>query len=182
MPQLTISAAARRCGVPRSTLQRAIRAGRLSLDAQHCVNTEDLERLGYLHAPGAQQRPHADAPPTTPRTDATPELVPLLRSMHTLLQRLVHATEALHTALQDTLQERSSSAAPVRQRRQIPQSLPEGSRFDPQRWVLGRLCPRGHEYQGTGQTLWRLPGYHCRQCENELARETRAAKRRERPS
>jgi hypothetical protein len=37
---LTIAAAARLCGCPRSTLQRAIRAGRLHLDANHQVDPD----------------------------------------------------------------------------------------------------------------------------------------------
>ena len=49
--------------------------------------------------------------------------------------------------------------------------------YDPAKYVLGRLCPRRHEYGTTGQTLLRMPGFHCRQCENELARERRAAQR-----
>ena len=54
MAQLTISNAARACRVARSTLQRAINAGRLSLDADHQVDTAELLRVGYtLHA--AQQ-------------------------------------------------------------------------------------------------------------------------------
>jgi hypothetical protein len=51
MAKLTISDAARACRVARSTLQRAINAGRLSLDANHQVDTAELLRAGYtLHA------------------------------------------------------------------------------------------------------------------------------------
>jgi len=51
MAQLTISNAARACRVARSTLQRAINAGRLSLVADHQVDTAELLRAGYaLHA------------------------------------------------------------------------------------------------------------------------------------
>ena len=54
MAKLTISDAARACRVARSTLQRAINAGRLSLDPDHRVDTAELIRAGYtLHA--AQQ-------------------------------------------------------------------------------------------------------------------------------
>jgi hypothetical protein len=63
-----------------------------------------------------------------------------------------------------------------RQPRRRRQPLPAEGRFDPTKWTLGKLCPRGHEYEHTGQTLWRLPGYHCRQCENELAKEKRQAR------
>ena len=47
--------------------------------------------------------------------------------------------------------------------------------FDPIRFVLGTLCPRGHEYQNTGKTLLRLPKYVCPQCDAERARERRKA-------
>ncbi len=51
MAKLTISDAARACRVARSTLQRAVNAGRLSLDADHRVDTAELLRAGYtLHA------------------------------------------------------------------------------------------------------------------------------------
>jgi hypothetical protein len=65
--------------------------------------------------------------------------------------------------------------APAPQRSMQPEgtTLP----YDPTKYVLGRLCPRRHEYGTTGQTLLRMPGFHCRHCENELARERRAAQR-----
>ena len=47
--------------------------------------------------------------------------------------------------------------------------------FDPTRFVLGTLCPRGHEYEGSGQSLLRLPKHVCPQCDAERARERRKA-------
>jgi hypothetical protein len=47
MAKLTISDAARACGVARTTIQRAVKTGRLSLDAEHCVDTAELLRVGY---------------------------------------------------------------------------------------------------------------------------------------
>jgi hypothetical protein len=47
MAKLTISDAARACRVARSTLQRAVNAGRLSLDPEHRVDTAELLRAGY---------------------------------------------------------------------------------------------------------------------------------------
>ena len=56
MATLTIAEAARCCRVARSTLQRAIQAGRLSLTQDHRVDTAELLRAGYtLHA---AQQPH----------------------------------------------------------------------------------------------------------------------------
>ena len=51
MAELTISEAAQACGVNRSTLQRAVQAGRLSLTQDHRVDTAELLRVGFtLHA------------------------------------------------------------------------------------------------------------------------------------
>ena len=47
--------------------------------------------------------------------------------------------------------------------------------YDTSTYVLGKLCPRGHEYHGTGKTLLRLPKRHCLPCENEKRREKRQA-------
>lgn len=46
--------------------------------------------------------------------------------------------------------------------------------FDPQRFLLGRLCPRGHAYGTTGQSLLTRASRHCPQCDTEQARERRA--------
>src|SRR5882672_9679094 len=47
MAKLTLSEAARTCHVARTTIQRAVKTGRLSLDAEHCVDTSELLRVGY---------------------------------------------------------------------------------------------------------------------------------------
>jgi hypothetical protein len=49
--------------------------------------------------------------------------------------------------------------------------------FDPANNVLGKLCPRRHEWGTTGQSLLRRSNSRCRACENESRRERRAAKR-----
>ena len=65
MAKLTINDASRACGVSRTTVQRAVKAGRLSLDAEHQVDTAELLRLGYkldaalLHAASQQGKVHA---------------------------------------------------------------------------------------------------------------------------
>jgi hypothetical protein len=46
--------------------------------------------------------------------------------------------------------------------------------FDATRFVLGKLCPRGHAYQGTGKSLLTRASRHCPQCDTEQARERRA--------
>src|SRR6516225_1681414 len=89
MATLTIAAAARLCGCPRSTLQRAIRAGRLHLGADHRLGTDDLSRAGYLTAAAAQQpqAPGAQQP--------RPGLDDLLRSMQRTMERLADVIEIL---------------------------------------------------------------------------------------
>ena len=49
--------------------------------------------------------------------------------------------------------------------------------FDTSKYSLGKLCPRGHDYHGTGQTLRRLPRHICLQCDKEQTSERRQAKR-----
>jgi hypothetical protein len=49
--------------------------------------------------------------------------------------------------------------------------------YDPARYILGRLCPRGHEWGATGQTLRKRHSGTCVTCEREQQRERRARKR-----
>jgi DNA-binding XRE family transcriptional regulator len=58
----------------------------------------------------------------------------------------------------------------------VPASL---ATFDPRKHVLGKLCPRGHDYQGTGQSLRRLPAHVCLVCDRERAKERRQARRKQ---
>src|SRR5262249_28036617 len=71
MATLTISDAARRCGCPRSTLQRAVCAGRLHLDADHRLDACRRTHPGGLppnswSAPGARSSCAAAAPTDIP--------------------------------------------------------------------------------------------------------------------
>jgi len=72
MQAFTVSAAARLYGVDRRTLQRAIQAGRLPLDTQHCLSREALIAAGYLDA--APQSTPQDTPHITPHD--TPQGAP----------------------------------------------------------------------------------------------------------
>ena len=47
MAKLTVSEAARACNVARTTIHRAVKTGRLSLDAEYRVDTAELLRVGY---------------------------------------------------------------------------------------------------------------------------------------
>jgi hypothetical protein len=68
MAKLTISDAARVAGVARSTLHRAIKAGRLSLDPDGHLDTAELLRAGYTLHRSARQRPAEALQDATPRS------------------------------------------------------------------------------------------------------------------
>ncbi|MGE3540267.1 MAG: hypothetical protein AB7N91_22860 [Candidatus Tectimicrobiota bacterium] len=61
-----------------------------------------------------------------------------------------------------------------------PTAAPEPPATDrpvlPANRVLGKLCPRGHDYQGTGQSLLRLPARVCLACERERSKAKRQSK------
>ena len=55
MAKLTLSEAARACNVARTTIQRAVKTGRLSLDAEHRVDTAELLRIVYASFRGIEK-------------------------------------------------------------------------------------------------------------------------------
>ncbi|SRR6266581_5393023 len=228
MAKLTISDAARACRVARSTLQRAINAGRLSLDPDHRVDTAELIRSGYtLHA--AQQDDdrrtlHEALQDAAPRSAGTRQdtAVPG-QSDAALMQQRIAALERENTLLHAALDAAAAREQEAREERHaardrealllhmveqmhqrydrlieaprqtvtvplppVPKaSTPRrgadrqasGQTFDPIRHVLGRLCPRGHDYQGMGQSVRRRSNHLCVACDTELTRERRKAKR-----
>jgi hypothetical protein len=68
--------------------------------------------------------------------------------------------------------------APVQDTRQTESDVPA---YEPTKYTLGKLCPRGHDYQGTGQTLLRLTNRHCLACDREKFHERKQATRRVQP-
>src|SRR5262249_37785388 len=50
--------------------------------------------------------------------------------------------------------------------------------FDTTKYVLGKLCPRGHDYYGTGHALRHLRRHVCLTCDAEQARARRKAQRK----
>jgi hypothetical protein len=106
MALLTISDAARRCGVTRRTLQRAIKAGRLALTPDHHVTLEALAQAGYAPAtapprqdPGTTQ---GRATETPQRQRDTSQAVPqdLSQGLAQALAPLITQLEALVVCLQ----------------------------------------------------------------------------------
>jgi hypothetical protein len=142
MALLTISAAARLCHVDRRTLQRAIHAGRLHLDAQHCLSTDELVLTGYLipeTSQAALQDTPQDMPPRTPHytprhTPQEPPLLPLLErlavAIESLCQQVEHLQQAMQHAPQSTPQDtpqkvrRRRVSSPRHTPQEPPQSTP----------------------------------------------------------
>jgi hypothetical protein len=56
----------------------------------------------------------------------------------------------------------------------IPAAVPP---YDTSKYRLGRLCPHGHDYDGTGQSLRKNKSNSCRTCDVEQKRAARQAKR-----
>ena len=112
MAKLTLSEAARACNVARTTIQRAVKTGRISLDAEHRVDTAELLRIGYqldaavLHAatqqfPMQTQQNAAHQHSTSPQQGAAAQELQLLRQERDALQRerdlLMQQVNMLHT-------------------------------------------------------------------------------------
>ena len=51
--------------------------------------------------------------------------------------------------------------------------------FDTTKYVLGKLCPRGHNWGTTGQSLLRRTNRHCCACDREKFHERKQAKRQQ---
>ena len=48
--------------------------------------------------------------------------------------------------------------------------------YDTSKQYLGKLCPRRHDYHGTGQSLLRKTNHLCLACDRERAKERRQAR------
>jgi hypothetical protein len=131
MAKLTISDAARATGVARSTLHRAIRQGRLSVDADGRVDTAELLRAGYTLQRSVQQERGGALQDATPRsTEARHPRVPthaqdmttlqqerdLLRMERDLLRRELQAAEAREQAAVAREQEAREERQAARER------------------------------------------------------------------
>ena len=131
MAKLTISDAARVTGVARSTLHRAINAGRLSADPDGHLDTAELLRAGYTLQRGTQHWKPEALQDATPRTsDAqhpclSPEIQSLLavqqerdllRMERDLLRRELEAAQAREQAALAREQEAREERRATRER------------------------------------------------------------------
>jgi hypothetical protein len=219
MAKLTINDAARVAGVARSTLHRAINAGRFSVDPDGHLDTVELLRAGSTlprstppmttatlqdatpHIRSAQQ---SHSPSAIQTILAVPQEHDLWRMERGLWRRELEAAQARERAAVAREQEARDERQAAREREALllrvgeqrpqrydrlldaprqPATVPDapapratprrrganlkapGQACDPTRHVLGRLCPRGHAYQGTGQSLRRLSNHLCVACE-----------------
>jgi hypothetical protein len=85
--------------------------------------------------------------------------------------------------LQDPLRTTGAPRTAKRQTGHVPEAVGEEnpqtavSSYDATRFYLGRLCPRRHAYEGTGQSLRRRHNQGCRECERLGKQAVHAAKR-----
>jgi hypothetical protein len=125
MAKLTISAAARACRVARSTLQRAIHTGRLSLDPDHRVDTAELLRAGYmLHAARQEDDRRMRHEALQDAAEATPPDATLMQQAIAALERentLLHA--ALDAAAAREQEARANTQAAREERALLLQML-----------------------------------------------------------
>jgi hypothetical protein len=113
-----------------------------------------------------------------------------LQGLHAHLRALTARVDALaapqqpraarssrRAATEQPQQPARAAAAASEQPRQ-PEQLqqPEQPAYDPAKFVLGKLCPRRHEFGHTGMSLLRLPSRNCPTCVNIHKRQRRAAR------
>ena len=137
----TIADAARRCGVTRRTLQRAIQHGRLRLTPDHRLTGDALSQAGYTVTTGPQER--GTAP--TPLQEVSQRLTQVIERLDRLITLLEAQQDAgtpqrrdTETPQRQTSRIRSDTTAPHRS-----DDAATAPAFDPTRFVLGRLCKRG---------------------------------------
>ena len=119
----------------------------------------------------AQAREHAAVEREQAAREREALLLQMLQQMQHRYDRLLEAPRPASPAPVRASKRPPSAAAP---RQDLETATPA---FNPTNHILGKLCPRGHNYQGTGQSLLRLPGRSCLVCDRERARERRQAPR-----
>ena len=107
MAKLTISDASRVAGVARSTLHRAIRAGRLSVDPDGHVDTAELLRAGYTLQRSTQQAAPGALQDATPRSSDAQQGAP---PAETQAQTVVHQERDLLRLERDLLRRELEAA------------------------------------------------------------------------
>jgi hypothetical protein len=152
------------CNVARTTLQRAVKTGRLSLDAEHRVDTAELLRVGYqldaavLHAASQQEaaptQQGAALQRSTPQhPGAAAQDLQLVRQERDALQRerdlLMQQVTMLHTMHQTTQQQLTQAQQMLHEMQhrydrllEAPRSAPAPTLPSPRAAVMDE-APRG---------------------------------------
>jgi len=111
-----------------------------------------------------------------PRSDTLSDIVARMAAMASDVSDI----QARLARLESPPETRPAQGYPRQTPRQAPRqtTCPTQPTFDPTRHRLGKLCPRGHDWQGTGQSLRvnNKAGY-CLACNAEDARARRQTKR-----
>ena len=116
----------------------------------------------------------ADRPLTAPPTAA--DTVQALQERVEALAKRVEVLEQQPTLRRHPAD--SAAARPPADADTTPTGADTSARgYDPARFVLGRLCPKGHAYGTTGLTLRRRHNQSCVTCATEQQRARRAAQR-----
>ena len=151
----------------------------------------DTRQPGQPRAPGAAAS--ATSPVAATAAERADTLAPAMAAIQARLEVFEQRLQALEAI---TAPGRLAATTPCQRQparppapRGIPQQTPEETPppdvcppFDATTHTLGRLCPRGHEWGRTGQSLLRCSNHRCRQCDNDQKRERRAAQRQVPPS
>ena|SRR2546430_7271066 len=140
---------------------------------------------------GLETRLHG-APHTPSYNGITSLASPVVVMVERLATHLRAAAEELRKACQEGEEQRSEaevederyngiteSGAAITALPDTPKRQPEKtmSAYDVTKYVLGKLCPRRHDYQGSGQSLLRRSNRHCILCDREKFHERKQAKR-----
>jgi hypothetical protein len=166
----------------------------LWLSSEDKQRMEDLAHLGRCTTSEIASQALAAFQPESPERTSNVTDTEQLRGMVndmvlTLLDtelpgRLGALAQTLNTPapVTDTETNRNVSVTPTQQgtrarKRNTSDPVPELETFDPNKHYLGDLCQRGHDYQGTGQSLRNLAAGNCLACKTETQRERRKAKR-----
>ena len=145
MAKLTISDAARVAGVSRSTLHRAIKQGRISLDPDGRLDTAELLRAGYMLQQALRQ----------PRTRMTQDETPKRRNgSHDRETPADHELAALERECEVLQRELDATRELMRQEREAALERERASR---ERETL--LLQMLHEAQRQNQRLLEVPAW-----------------------
>jgi hypothetical protein len=90
--------------------------------------------------------------------------------MTTAEERRQQAVQAFRARYAGHGRDRGTTGKAHTTRRQLVST----SVFNPHRHILGGLCERGHDYEGTGQSLRRITTLNCLECDKVTRRARQA--------